>query len=118
MSTSQFNRFCASLAVALSVGAIAALAQGPAAGGPPVQGRAGGPPGGFPPAPPTQGFESNIQVTANYNPQEAAAVAVVETWVDRTAAHDLDGAMSVLDNNIIVRPVPARQPAYGPVAQC
>jgi hypothetical protein len=43
---------------------------------------------------------------------------VVETWVNRTAAHDLDGAMSVLDNNIIVRPDPARQPAYGPVAQC
>jgi hypothetical protein len=118
MSTSNLKRFCASLALVLSVGAIVALAQGPGAGGPPVPGRAGGPPGGFPPPPPTQGFESNIQVTANYNPQEAAAVAVVETWVNRTAAHDLDGAMSVLDNNIIVRPDPARQPAYGPVAQC
>ena len=125
MSTFNFTRFGASLSLALLLGAIGALAQGPGAGGPPPQGPgAGGPPGqgpgrGAPPAPPpTQGFESNTQVTANYTPQEAAAVAVVETWVNRTAAHDLDGAMSLLDNNIIVRPDPARQPAYGPVAQC
>jgi hypothetical protein len=51
-------------------------------------------------------------------PQEAAAVNVVENWVRTSAAHDLDGAMSVLDSNLIVRPDPARQPAYGPVALC
>ncbi len=129
MSTSEFKRFCGVLALALPLGAIVALAQGPGAGGPPpqapgaggppVQGRgAGGPPGGFPPPPPTQGFESNVQLTANYTPQEAAAVAVVEAWVEHTAAQNLDGAMSVLDNNMIVRPDPARQPAYGPVPQC
>jgi len=105
MNTSPFKRFCATLAVVLSFGAIVALAQAPplAFGGPP---------------PPTQGFESNIQLPANYLPHEAAAVNVVENWVRTTAAHDLDGAMSVLDNKIIVRPDPARQPAYGPVAQC
>ncbi len=122
MSTSRFKRFCAVLASALLLGAISGLAQGPGAGGPPPPGpRAGGPPGpgaGLPPPPPTQGFESNVQITASYTPQEAAAAALVETWVDRTAAHDLDGAMSVLDNNIISRPDPARQMAYGPVAQC
>ena len=107
----SFTRFSATLALALALGAIGALAQGP--------GRAGGPPPGFGgPPPPTQGFESNIQVPANYTPQEAAAAAVVETWVRNTAAHDLDGAMSVLDNNILVRPDPAERPEYGPVAQC
>jgi hypothetical protein len=35
-----------------------------------------------------------------------------------TAAHNLDGAMGVLDDNIIVRPDPATQPAFGPKAQC
>jgi hypothetical protein len=116
-----FKRFSASLAVALFLGAISALAQGPGARGAAPQGRGAGgaPPPGFGGAPPpTQGFESNVQLPANYRPQEAAAAAVVETWVRTTAAHDLDGAMSVLDNNIIVRPDPARQPAYGPVAQC
>jgi hypothetical protein len=111
MNTSTIKRFCASLAVVLSFGAIVALAQGPGPGGAP-------PPGFGGPPPPTQGFESNIQLPANYLPQEAAAVNVVENWVRTTAAHDLDGAMSVLDNNMIVRPDPARQPAYGPVAQC
>jgi len=113
MSTFKFTRFFASLAFALPLVAIGVLAQGPgapAAGGPPPQG-----PGA---PPPTQGFESNIQLPANYTPQEAAAVAVVEAWVRNTAAHNLDGAMSVLDDNMIVRPDPARQPAYGPVAQC
>jgi hypothetical protein len=43
---------------------------------------------------------------------------VVEAWVNGTAAHDLDAAMAVLDDNIISRPDPARQMAYGPVAQC
>jgi hypothetical protein len=114
MSISKFKRICAGLALALPLGAVGVLAQGPGPGGPP----GGGPPGGFPPAPPTQGFESNVQVTANYTPQEAAAVAVVETWINRTAAHDLDGAMSVIDNNILVRPDPAEKPEYGPVAQC
>jgi len=121
MSTLKLKLLCASLAVALPLSAIGVLAQGPgAAGGPPQGARAGGPPppgfGG--PPPPTQGFESNIQIPTTYTPQEAAAVAVVDTWVRTTAAHDLDGAMSVLDNNMIVRPDPARQPAYGPVAQC
>ncbi len=130
MTTFNFKRFGASLSLALLFGAIGAVAQGPGAGGPPPQGpgagpgqapgRAGGPPppgfGG--PPPPTQGFESNTQVTATYTPQEAAAVAVVETWVNRTAAHDLDGAMAVIDNNILVRPDPAEKPEYGPVAQC
>ncbi len=111
MNTSTFKRFCASFAVVLSFAAIVALAQGPGPGGAPPQGFGG-------PSPPTQGFESNIQLPANYLPQEAAAVNVVENWVRTTAAHDLDGAMSVLDNNLIVRPDPARQPAYGPVAQC
>src|SRR5665213_1776026 len=111
MNTSTIKRFCASVAVVLSFGAIVALAQGPGPGGAP-------PPGFGGPPPPTQGFESNIQLPANYLPQEAAAVNVVENWVRTTAAHDLDGAMSVLDNNMIVRPDPARQPAYGPVAQC
>ncbi len=84
-----------------------------------VSGQQTPPPGaGLPPPPPTQGFESNIQIPATYTPQEAAAVGVVENWVRTTAAHDLDGAMSVLADNIIVRPDPARQPAYGPVAQC
>ena len=55
---------------------------------------------------------------ATYTPQEAAAVAVVDTWINRTAAHDLDGAMSVIDNNILTRPDPAEKPEYGPVAQC
>jgi len=45
-------------------------------------------------------------------PQEAAAVNVVENWVRTSAAHDLDGAMSVLDSNLIVRPDPARQPCH------
>lgn len=111
MNTSTVKRFCAGLAVVLSFGAIVDLAQGPGPGGAP-------PPGFGGPPPPTQGFESNIQLPANYLPQEAAAVNVVENWVRTTAAHDLDGAMSVLDNNMIVRPDPARQPAYGPVAQC
>jgi hypothetical protein len=121
MSTFKFGRLCASLALALPLGAIGALAQGPGAGGPPAQGPGAGgplPPGFGAPPPPTQGFESNVQIPANYTPQEAAAVAVVEAWVRNTAAHNLDGAMSVLDNNMIVRPDPARQPAYGPVAQC
>ena len=112
MSTSKFKRFCAVLALALPLAAIGALAQGPGAGGPP------GPGAGLPPPPPAQGFESNVQITANYTPQEAAAAALVETWVERTAAHDLDGAMAVVDNNIISRPDPARQMAYGPAAQC
>ena len=120
-----FTRFCASLALALALGAIGALAQGPGPAGAPPQGpgagpapgRAGGPGFGGPP-PPTQGFESNIQVPANYTPQEVAAAAIVETWVRTTAAHDLDGAMSVLDDNILVRPDPAEKPEYGPVAQC
>ena len=117
MRRSPRLRLGVSLAVGLPLFAIAVLAQGPTpAPGP--GGPGGPPPGGLPPAPPTQGFESNVQVTATYTPQEAAAVAVVETWVNRTAAHDLDGAMSVLDPNMIVRPDPARQPAYGPVAQC
>lgn len=98
------KRFCVSLAVALSLAAIGALAQVP------------GP--GLPPPPPTQGFESNIQVPATYTPHEAAAVAVVEGWVRNTAAHDLDGAMGLLDDNIVSRPDPARQAAYGPAAQC
>ena len=129
---SAFNtstRFCASLALALAIGAVGALAQGPGPAGAPPQGpgaglapgpgRAGGPPPGFGgPPPATQGFESNIQVPANYTPQEAAAAAVVETWVRTTAAHDLDGAMSVLDDKILVRPDPAEKPEYGPVAQC
>jgi len=55
---------------------------------------------------------------ANYNAQEAAAVEVVETWVRNTAAHNLDGTMSVLDDKLIVRPDPARQPAVGPAALC
>ena len=115
MSTFKFKRLCASLALALLLGATGAVAQGPGAAGAPVPGPGRG---ALPPPPPTQGFESNIQVPANYTPQEAAAVAVVETWVRTTAAHDLDGAMSMLDPNLIVRPDPARQPAYGPVAQC
>lgn len=116
MSPFRFKRFCASLAFALILGAIGALAQGPGRGGAPGQ----GPGPGFvpPPPPPTQGFESNIQLPANYNAQEAAAVAVVETWVRNTAAHNLDGTMSVLDDNLIVRPDPARQPAFGPAALC
>src|SRR6476469_8576465 len=118
MSPFRFKRFCASLAFALILGAIGALAQGPGAGGAPPQGPAaggappqgrgagGGPPPGFvpPPPPPTQGFESNVQLPANYNAQEAAAVEVVETWVRNTAAHNLDGTMSVLDDKLIVRP--------------
>ena len=97
-----FKQFCASLALVLPL-----AAQAPPAGPP-----------ALPPAPPTQGFESNIQLPATYTQQEAAAVNVVENWVRTTAAHDLDGVMSMLDNNILVRPDPARQPAYGPVAQC
>lgn len=112
MNTSTFKRCCATLAVVLTLGAIVALAQGRGPGGAPPPG------GGPPPPPPTQGFESNIQLPANYLPQEAAAVNVVENWVRTSAAHDLDGAMSVLDSNLIVRPDPARQPAYGPVALC
>jgi len=93
------------LAMAVMVpGAIGVVAQGP--------GRGAAPP------PPTQGFESNTQIPANYTPQEAAAVAVVENWVNRTAAHDLDGAMAVIDNNIISRPDPVFQMAYGPVIHC
>jgi hypothetical protein len=111
MSTFGFRQICTGLALALSLGAVSALAQTPAAGGAP-------PPGFGGPPPPTQGFESNVQLPENYNAQEAAAVAVADTWVRTTAAHDLDGAMSMLDNNLIVRPDPARQPAYGPVAQC
>ena len=111
MSAFNFTRFGASLSLALQLGAIVAVAQGPGAGGPP-------PPGFGGPPPPTQGFESNIQVPATYTLQEAAAVAVVDTWVNRTAAHDLDGAMSVIDNNILTRPDPAEKPEYGPVAQC
>lgn len=118
MSTSTFTRCCASLALALSFGAVSALAQVPGASLAPAPGRAGVPPPAFGPPPPIQGFESNIQVTASYTPQEAAAAAVVETWVNRTAAHDLDGAMAVIDNNILVRPDPAEKPEYGPVAQC
>src|SRR5580765_3966700 len=124
-----FTRFSSTLAVAVALGAIGALAQGPGPAGAPPQGpgagpapapgRAGGPPPGFGgPPPPTQGFESNIQIPANYTPQEAAAAAVVETWVRTTAAHDLDGAMSVIDPNILVRPDPAEKPEYGPVPQC
>jgi ketosteroid isomerase-like protein len=94
----------AAAAIAFLFIAAAALAQGRGAG-----------PG---PAPPTQGFESNVQIPANYTPQEAAAVAVVEAWVEHTDAKNLDAAMSVMDNNLIVRPDPARQPAYGPVPQC
>ena len=125
MSTSKFKRFCASLGLALSLGAIGALAQGPGAGGPPPQGPgAGGPPGqgpgrgAPPPPPPTQGFESHTQIPANYTPQEAAAVALVETWVNRTAAHDLDGSMAVMDNSILSRPDAAFQLASGPATHC
>jgi ketosteroid isomerase-like protein len=126
MSTLKFKRFFAGLAFALLLGVVGAVAQGPAAGAPPAQGRgaAGAPPQGPgpgftpPPPPPTQGFESNIQLPATYTPQEAAAVAVAEAWVRNTAAHNLDGTMSLLDDNLITRPDPARQPAYGPVAQC
>jgi len=121
MNTSTFRRLCAVHAVILPLLAIVAPAQGPGGAGPGGQGRGpgGAPPPGFGgPPPPTQGFESNVQLPANYLPQEAAAVNVVENWVRTTAAHDLDGAMSVLDNNMIVRPDPARQPAYGPVPQC
>ena len=126
MSPFGFKRFSASLAFTLILGAIGALAQGPGAGGAPPQGPGrGGAPGqgpgpGFvpPPPPPTQGFESNVQLPANYNAQEAAAVEVVETWVRNTAAHNLDGTMSVLDDKLIVRPDPARQPAVGPAALC
>lgn len=116
MSTFKFKLFCTSIALALAVGAIGALAQGPGPAGAPPQ----GPGPGFtpPPPPPTQGFESNVQLPATYTPQEAAAVAVVETWVRNTAAHNLDGTMSVLDDNLIVRPDPARQPAHGPAALC
>ena len=130
MSMFKFRQICAGVGIALCVGAISALAQIPGAGPPPAQGPgAGGPPGQgpgrggrgnfqMPPAPPTQGFEINIQVPENYNPQEAAAAAVVENWVRTTAAHDLDGAMSFIDNNILTRPDPAEKPEYGPVAQC
>lgn len=118
-------RMVAGLTLVLSLGVIGTLAQGPGAGGAPPQGAGQGaaPPqgaraGGPPPPPPTQGFESNVQLPANYTPQEAAAVAVVEEWVAGTAAKNLDRAMAVLDDNIISRPDPARQMAYGRVPQC
>ncbi len=87
------------------LGATSVVAQGARQGGPP-------------PPPPTQGFESNTQIPANYTPQEAAAAALVETWVNRTAAHDLDGAMAVIDNNILSRPDAVFQMASGPTTHC
>ena len=124
MRLTTITRFGATLALALSLGAIGVLAQGRGAGPAPPQGPAQGPGAGATPgapgapAPPRQGFESNVQLTSTYTPQESSAVAVVEEWVKQTAAHNLDGAMAVLDDKILVRPDPARQMAVGPVAQC
>src|ERR1019366_2009864 len=76
MNTSTIKRFCASLAVVLSFGAIVALAQGPGPGGAP-------PPGFGGPPPPTQGFESNIQL-----PAELQGFAAFYRWLVNAKARD------------------------------
>lgn len=58
------------------------------------------------------------QAPADYSAEEAAAAAVVVEWVRATAEHDLPAAMIVINDDIMVRPDPARQMAYGAAAQC
>jgi len=90
--------------------ASAAIAQGPAPAPGPAPGR------GL--RLPQQGFEATGQNPANYTPQEAAAVAVVQKWIETTANHDLAGHMTLIDDNIVFRPDPTSALRRGARAYC
>ena len=95
-------------------------------GQPPAQGQPAKP--GQPPAPgpgrgrgfvlPQQGFQATGQSPANYTPEEAAAVAVVQKWIETSNKHDLAAHMALVDDNIAFRGDPSEPLLRGARGYC
>jgi ketosteroid isomerase-like protein len=66
---------------------------------------------------PKRGFDNNGQDPARYTPEEKAAAAIVEKWIE-TINHDTDGHMALIDDNILVRADPTSRLTRGPAAYC
>jgi hypothetical protein len=98
-------------ALMLAVGS-AGSAQAPAPA--PGPGRGIGPAARLP----RQGFEATGQSAANYTPEEAAAVAVIQKWIDTTNNQDLAGHMALIDDNVVFRPDPTAALSRGARGYC
>lgn len=102
---------------AASAGVI--LAQGEPAGA-----RRAGPAGGAPPGVtarmrlPRQGFENTGQNPANYTPEEKAAVAIVEKWIEAVANQDTAAHMALIDDDIVYRTDPLEPLGHGARNYC
>jgi hypothetical protein len=68
--------------------------------------------------PPRQGFEPTGQDPANYTPQEAAAIAVAQKWVETSNSHDVPAHMALIDENVVYRPDPTSALLHGARGYC
>lgn len=67
---------------------------------------------------PQQGFEATGQDPAHYTPEEAAAVRVVQKWLETTNNHDLAGHMALIDDNVVFRADPEEPLSRGARGYC
>ena len=67
---------------------------------------------------PQQGFQATGQNPANYTPDEAAAVAVVQKWIETTNKHDLAAHMALVDDNVTFRGDPLEPLERGARGYC
>ncbi len=67
---------------------------------------------------PRQGYENTGQDPANYTPEEKAAVAVVERWIETINARDTAGHMAIIDENITFRGDPTLPLGHGARTYC
>jgi ketosteroid isomerase-like protein len=98
----------------LMLNAAHVAAQSPPSGAP------GSPPGGgfqMPPLP-RQGFENGAQDPAKYSPEEKAAAAVVEKWIDTINRGDTAGHMALISPNVVFRGDPTEVLRVGPDHYC
>jgi hypothetical protein len=122
MSQAKFLRgfpILAGCGIFLVVSTGMALAQGAPAGAP-AAGTPGAAPGaGFQmPSLPKRGFENTGQDPSKYSPEEKAAVAVVEKWIETIHSRDIDGHMALIDDNIVFRGDPLEPLVRGAAYYC
>jgi limonene-1,2-epoxide hydrolase/ketosteroid isomerase-like protein len=70
------------------------------------------------PALPRQGFENTSQNPADYTPEEKAAAAAVEKWMDTINHNDTQGHMALISPNVIFRGDPTEDVRVGPDHYC
>ncbi len=67
---------------------------------------------------PQQGFEATGQDPTKYTPEEAAAVAVVQKWIETSNNHDVAAHMALIDDNIVHRGDPTEELSHGARSYC